>query len=82
MKHAILKNNGKESLAKPASQHPESEELCFIHNDGAIDLTSLIGLDNLRYIRIPGTTDRAYESIKGADRGFEIEMEDGICAVR
>ena len=75
----ILRIDGRldsdEALAELVRRHPELEELHFPWSEQVNDLTPLLQLENLRYIRVSRNMDKAIASLNGQNAQFEMEIE-------
>ncbi len=54
--------------------HPELEQIGIPGETGVTDLTPLLSLPNLRFVRVTRNMDRALRSIEGASYGFDLEI--------
>ena len=64
-----------DSLTALVEQHPELEELHFSWSEQVTDLTPLLQLENLRYIKVSRNMDKAIASLNGQNCRFEMEIE-------
>ena len=63
-----------ETLAQLVSDHPELEELHISWNQDLTDLTPVLQLENLRYLRVSNNMNAAIDSL-GGEYHFELYIE-------
>ena len=72
----ILANvESNEALEQIVLQHPELSELHIQHSHELTDLTPLLSMENLRYVRVCSHMEQAIESLQGTGFGFELFVE-------
>ena len=64
-------------LAAFAAAHPSLIELAIPWNRDLTDLTPLLSLEDLEYVRVSDDMEKALESLAGQEYGFELEIEGG-----
>ena len=69
-----IRIDSNEELAELLQQHPELEELYIQGSEGITDLTPVLDMPNLRYIRVSSYMSEAIASIEGKYEG-ELEIE-------
>ena len=63
-----------DDLAAVLLEHPELEELHIPWNEKVTDLTPLLAMENLRYVKVSANMEKAIDSL-GHNYGFELEIE-------
>ena len=68
-------NMNQEQLEKMLEQHPELENLHIPNSQKVTDLTKVLSMPNLRYLKVSGNMKKALQSIEGKEYRFELEIE-------
>ncbi len=64
-----------ETFAAFIASHPELEDLHIPWNEGIHDLTGLVEMPNLRYVKVSENMQDAVRSLEGQEYDFEFEIE-------
>ena len=64
-----------ETFSSFIQSHPDLEELHIPWNEEIHDLTGLLDMPNLRYVKISFPMKEAIRSLEGQSYGFELEIE-------
>ncbi|MBR4472884.1 MAG: hypothetical protein IKS55_04525 [Oscillospiraceae bacterium] len=64
-----------ESFAALVAAHPELERLDIPWNDGLTDLTPVLSLEHLQYLKVSENMATALEPVQAANPAFEIEIQ-------
>ena len=64
-----------ESFAAVITAHPELERLDIPWNGEVTDLTPVLSLEHLQYLKVSENMEDALEAVRAANPGFEIEVQ-------
>ena len=65
-----------ESFAAFVAAHPELERLDIPWNGEVTDLTPVLSLEHLQYLKVSENMEDALEAVRAANPGFEIEVQN------
>ena len=62
-------------LEQLLEQHPEIDNLHIQYNPKITDLTKLLSMPNLGYVKVSKNMSKAIQSIQGAEIRFQLDIE-------
>ena len=73
--HRLKEKDANALFADFVRSHPELQRISMPWNQALTDLTTLLELENLEYVRVSNDMKKAISSLEGQTYGFELEID-------